>query len=856
MRRTSESWDFPTLIMSQDKSMNRLGVNPGSAAELVGWDGRLHGGLRPHYGYKEVHQIAAQDGEYNSGWDVAAEFSGGVAIGMEAVYNYEPISFRVGTSGFAVGHVVYGVLSGEGPAPRLFFEFFYDGEWYYVETSYSVGASSLPLELDVVVYGRLVYLLVKGEGPYLLFYDTTLNDFVLQEDTDLGPGEKPTLRPTAEGGSAGDLGEATENRVWYLGILGSGLQLADRPDSFTISNASLAFPGTATPQYVFDIQTEGLLRPGNYSFAFRLYNSQTGRYSQLSEAVSWKEDSFDNSGQDPSYFAFEIIYDSTIWTHAFIYRSVDSDSAGGTLTNSILFQEAFIDLTLHTPTNGATYLLTGDDKRAVFWVALPDEQLVHQSIYNNTAYFDERVPKAGCGVLYDGTMLLSQIEGGTAFDEAYQITSGVGEVRWSALTERSVELFPPNNRYVPNNPTDVPIRFHKVGDRVFGFGVSQQYMVYKTQGYLALREMHQGYGIVGKHASTVVANGIYMVSHKGIMMVDAQGDLDGIRSLDYLIMEEWKADLDTNCAIQMAFDSVSGCISVLNRVQGEMACMWMTTSMVTEMEGITFRWIKTGLPPNSTTSEKSPARALFVLNDGRVFIEDVNRTKDLRTLIDIPSGTDVNITLASGTGNQIIAEVGTTLHADMLNTNLVFTSGAYEGESYTILGVDVGTRTLTLSGTLSGSVTAGDTIAVSPVRTRVVCGAIGTPNQQGFSIGATELFNLKQVTSIGCYFENVSGDGTSSVNAKFKGLVYVGLNPGDEAPTIKGSKPLSVDGDPITSLEEGASLNYSAVSGEYGAYNNLLFPGVEVICSDVDFLLLGFRVNGHVLNRSRMAGAE
>ena len=141
----------------------------------------------------------------------------------------------------------------------------------------------------------------------------------------------------------------------------------------------------------------------------------------------------------------------------------------------------------------------------------------------------------------------------------------------------------------------------------------------------------------------------------------------------------------------------------------------------------------------------------------------------------------------------------------------------------------------------------GDVIAISPVLTRYVGGSLPmTRTEQTKVITYFDLFQNKQISSIGCHFTDVSGGVT---NYKFfRGLVYnttsnspaVNAFPLDFSGTIKGD-----------SIKNGESEDYAAftttgltTTGRHGIQDSALNPGLEIFCPDLDFKLMALICRG------------
>jgi HAMP domain-containing protein len=120
---------------------------------------------------------------------------------------------------------------------------------------------------------------------------------------------------------------------------------------------------------------------------------------------------------------------------------------------------------------------------------------------------------------------------------------GLGETKWSATTELLPELFPPANVSYPKTPTSTIIRFRQAGGNLVGFSLDRQYLVRKEGAYPRMIEMHEGFGVTNSKGADSVGSMVYVVTHKGLKAVDVDGNLDDVRSVNYLLMQEWEGQL-------------------------------------------------------------------------------------------------------------------------------------------------------------------------------------------------------------------------------------------------------------------------------------------------------------------------
>jgi len=359
---------------------------------------------------------------------------------------------------------------------------------------------------------------------------------------------------------------------------------------------------------------------GDYTFAYILFDSKTGRRSALSEIAQIRAFDFPgNDGQAPDpddpdptvplhFFALEVVYDPGKYDQLLAYRSVNTSASGGLFAAGYLFLDKVVVLedfqTCENLDGGAFDDNDPDNplglKQSIYYYVLEDKQLIYQDSYTDRAVFDTEMPHGGAALMYEGAMLVSKIPDPplSTTDEIriHDANRGVGELRWSSLTEVSPELFPPFNRYVPNVETNQIIRMEKVGGSAIGFSLDKLYHIRRHNVYILIQEMHEGLGIVTQRAVASAGSMLYFVTTKGLKAIDGSGRMDDVRHLNSLIIEDWKL---TQGDIKVAFDSLAGCLFIhnANPSQWRTAVLWFSTSMITEMHDMVFDDVRTGVWP-------------------------------------------------------------------------------------------------------------------------------------------------------------------------------------------------------------------------------------------------------------------
>ena len=139
---------------------------------------------------------------------------------------------------------------------------------------------------------------------------------------------------------------------------------------------------------------------------------------------------------------------------------------------------------------------------------------------------------------------------------------------------------------------------------------------------------------------------------------------------------------------------------------------------------------------------------------------------------------------------------------------------------------------------------------VSPVYFRWTGAVLARQSDDGTEQGAP-LRMVRQMDAVAGVWSGVSGppltDG--STDARFRGLAYEGT-----ATTPSSSLyPRKPDGTAVNSVAEGETLysapfgdKSSAHTGKFTVHGHALAPGVEVVCSDLDFELLEVQISGKI----------
>lgn len=884
---------FQTIATTQDRRAARPGVQEPFSFELTGVDSNTEGGLRPFPGFKTVHYL----GGLNPAWKVN---------GTEQVVEVFCRSFLIGESSYGYGFV-YRVRRKDGATGTSACDVYMDyysaetGRWYFSE---SVKAGiPLPPEMDPVdgrqmsvsVWGRFIYVFIEDYEPRILYASPPLGYLTVLSNT--GPGKRPALISPENGVALGSItdteGKPGKGQVYLTEYKPSevGLGLGSGTDTEGSSGTFIQQADDATV----------LLEPGDYAFAYILYNSENGRRSALSEIAQVRKSDFDPDASGPAdpvslRAALEICWDPALYDQAYVYRSVRVQSAGGTFVAGILHLDNIIDLEGYKTSNNP--LGNGYDQ-AVYWYELEDKQLVFQDVFTDRSTFDEDLPKGGASFWYENTMLVSTIRSPSASsteeNRKFDAIRGVGELRWSSLVYVGPEMYPPENRYIPDLPSNSMVGFRQVGPNVIGFSRERPYMIRKEGTDLKVVPTHEGYGATSQHTIETVGSLVYFLSDKGMKAVDSTGQLDDVRSINSVILEDWAGNLDR---ISMAYDPTVSVLFILNPDEKECYLQWFNTGGFTRLEDMRFRFCARGRWPsgfeldvadlatvtpgstNDTYKNFLQERVFFFDNKPgntssdttgagnwfwRVYVVDYlrERVQDSglsagearRTMLPFEGDSIFEVSVNfSGTTVNVSVPGSMELSTDVIGCQLYVVEASDPeliGKRATILNRTTSTSMLLLSSEASqlAGLRSGDKVGISPVLFRWV----GWPTsfldpQTNMPVAAFDYRWVQHIDSLGPTFSDVLFERSELVDrAVFKGLVYKGS---EDTPSYEA---VPRDG----SIQENEATYYASMgtntagAPKYGVEGVVLTPGIQVAIPDIDFRLLGIIVTGESRSTSR-----
>ena len=820
------------LDTSSDKGGFRTGCDPNRSFELVNVDGSNSGALRPFHGFRLLY-------------DFTDDLSPG-----ETVSKAWSFLLRFGETGYTFGAVV-----------RTFSNNLKLIQWKSDGTKNVVTvATSLTADLvDVVPWGRYLYILQKGVEPILVTFDDSTGNAAIQTDT--GPGTTPDLTGpfTTDPGS----GEAL--------IL---------PDPTTGPGA-----GT-TGQYQCGA--------GDYVFAYQFFDSKTGRKSQLSTILPVQTSGFPPiSGATsapfyyPSYARVRLTTpDLTRFDKVYLYRSVRVQSTSGIFSAGILFLDTIQDL------QG----IAGSSN--IYYYMLEDKVLLQQEPFLDKPLADEDMPFAGSGAMYEGTLITGSVL--TSLPGPNQpITAryNVAQVRWSSVTDACPELFPAFNLYRPSNPSDDIWRFHQVGPNMIGLSATKQYLIRKESMYLKVLEMHSGFGSVGPLASEVVGSFLYILTPNGLKAVDSTGNLDDIRSITYLVKEEWNQSEIRSASL--AYDPLLNLLVINHpyaeedalrpdRVYGgygsRQCLLWLSTSKVTELRYCNFAQVLRGWAPLSTTytdlsgwnstaaSLPLQERCLFLDKYNRMWVVDSDRVntinnpadptfdgQPLHAMFQFTGAPILTVSFVSGASTLVVN--GPVNLPNTRGLPLVVLTGEAAGKVLW-LPFDIDSSTgFTVDGGTTG-IQGGDLLAVAPKYVNVIGHPLSVIAEDGTDMGY-DYMRVKHVGAMGAAFSDVSTI-ASIIDGRLPWYRLTVYKDNDTAPYVYGT-PRETGGAAYQSLRATEPSNWAGLSTSPNPINTTalvgvdgvaLSPGFQCFMPVTDYRLLDVRVDGTIKSSERTAGAS
>ncbi len=903
IREVNTSWLYNLVNTKSDRSTSRSVVERPFASQLVGVDASRKSGLKPHQGFKRIHDLSFYTDPVHNATSV-----------IKDCFNVE---FDIGSIGYGFGFV-YRAVRPDGETADVFLDFWNsrvdDASTFGTLGHKVVDGVSPTAKMSVVAWGQFVYIFIEGRHPaafYVKETETVISssssgpgvgadcsiegDGILEyeiisfglncNDSVPGPGKQPILDDPRQSNPLGTLQLPSDHDETRPAVGQIALTKADPGNSESSSSSSEQL-----------VAEQVALVAGEYTFAYMLIDSVSGRRSAISEIAQCRESDF---GDDEMFAALEIIYDSSKFDQVYVFRSVRVQVPGGTPMAAYMHLDGLITLSEHhTERNGEGLdfdpALT-DYRHAVYFYEKEDKPLAIQPNYQGSLYMDEQMPKGGAAIWYEGAMIVSSIRGkGTSTDERNlpgDTLRGLGEFRYSGLDEISPEMFPPINRYVPRVPNNTVVLWKELGTNVIGFSNDRMYETRKENVFIAFEPIHEGYGIVGNKAADTVGSMAYFVTPMGIGAINSKGTLDDVRAIDQIIQTEWAGEL---ADVSVAYDPKVQVLFVHNPTSLHTALFWLRTQQVTELFDTPFVEVRRGVWPKDLDNLATAleARAFFIQNPPpgteaednikpRVFVVDAEREKVITgsstpefederriTLLDVSR--DTRFTTADAVTTELVdTEAGPTWGTGIEGA-FVYVADSSNAD---FIGVKAQIRQkisdesieLTPDGAaaLSG-LPAGSRLFLSPVYMRWTGYGIGVQSDNGADFSSpADFFAVKKLDSIACSFTDVSGpplDDDTNDN-RWRGLAYRGAEEEPAEAVYPRSFNDQTPGE-LASVGDGTSAIPAAfgvddlVRGRYGITHGIMVPGVEIFVPDLDFHLLSVRATGKITASTRVGRPE
>jgi len=742
--------------------------------------------------------------------------------------NVFPVTVLRSSTAFAYGHVLVRESSGN----TIFTLRAYNGSTF-TEVDLRTISGATGLEVDVQVIGRFIFCLARSYSPSLHYLNAS-GAITVTSVNPSGPGTAPTAEVTT------------------ASPISNGQTIALRVKTHSSGTDS----GAAE------------LKPGKYGFAIQYMDTATGRKTQISKNVEVQlgTEAATNTARGQLQYSVNHLagYDK-----ALIYRTVNQGFTGSTYSGAPMHLEAIANV-------------PGSGSYTTAYVTNADRVLVYKDVYVERGNLETEMPKGGVAQFLEGTLLISRISGApTTPSESTPLLppSGLGELRWSSLLETLPENFSPFGRWVPQTPGNEIIGMRKVGSFMLGFSQDRIYHIRRQGAFARIEEMHPGFGLHARYGLEAVGNLVYFVSNKGLKAISAEGQVDDVLGLNQLILQSWVGTANT---INMAYDANTMCLYTYRPTltetgaTGHAALMWFSTSRLTELIDLPFRFLRAGSwAPVGSPDGALERRAIFYKPQGPLGGGTQNWAAFVPT-----SGSSETLRNKSLLGDTAILRYWDTGMWDTgfdPSGSTPSTANYYGCAGYVVqddggfASLDRGTK-VPLSNMGAPDVKA--LISCAPVYMRWTGSNLGTEFQPGAG-EYKDFFRNKQVSSVGCYVEyNSSSNPPTSdssgpvVNPFWMAEVYRGSRPvGPQAPGLIDNQPTAGPALPLTRLTSVGGGQVPAVCfsstitdpedvpnasfGKHGVVGSSLSPSWVCFWPGADITLLALSVKGRILDTDR-----
>jgi hypothetical protein len=361
-----------------------------------------------------------------------------------------------------------------------------------------------------------------------------------------------------------------------------------------------------------------------------------------------------------------------------------------------------------------------------------------------------------------------------------------------------------------------------------------------------------------------VGNLIYFVSNRGLKAISSEGQVDDVSGMNQILNDQWLGSVST---VQMAYDAPTMCLYTLKptsggisngliSADGHAACMWFSTSCMTELYDLPFKYVRGGSWLNTTTG---------TLERRSIFFKKKSNTQ-WGVYLPTTTRTGLNVNLLG----ESVGQLGT-IEEDNGAFSINGGNAPYGCAGYVLYSPTgesaVGKRFL-ISDLENAGLANGDIVSLAPVYmqwTGANIGASQDPNMDGYK----EFFRTKQISSCRAYVEYNTSEypiidaDTSSVNPFWMCKLFRGANhlntsdhtPVDNAPLAGPAFPGSLSNagasvtcfDPVTDPESIPAAPF----GKHGVMYSSLSPSWICFWPGADVTLLAFSAKGKILDTEK-----
>lgn len=600
------TWPLPLNRASQSKDVWKGGATTSPIWQLVGIDGTNQGALVPHPGFKQAWVFRYDDIPNGTDW-IETDNPYKTDTFRAEVLDFWTFSARIGSDYYCYG-VVYLAQRPKTTTRDLIMEGYRtDSSSYFYKVlvdgdsgdATKLGVGNTDYAINVSATPRVVYVFIRGLNPKAVTFPTGSVVSV-----SAGPGVKPvgSYVSTIVSGAYSPSNTLLPNPATSPYPVGSFIVYSSAGTSPTEWADNATRWGTAVSQ-----------KAGDYAFAVQFEDSLSGRRSQLSDSIPV---TFTSTASIPTRkFSVVGIVDTAKYDTVKIWRTVRNTNASGVFTAGILQLEATFLASEYvlTPSPAApTWTSPSLPATVVKWgyaVQKDDRTLVMQDTFQDRPSFLSAVPFGGASAAYQSQLFVSNTAGQVS-DKEDQMKS-VGEIRYSSASDGSYELFAPKGRWTPDIYGDSPIAFQQCGQILLGFSSNQVYFIMREGAFVRVMGAHNGYGITSPYALANVGPMVYYVTHQGLRVVYADGRLDEVGAVDWLLSIDWSEDLHR---ISMAFDPRTTALYIHNPVKNKTAVMWFSSGTCSELHNMPFVKCTRGLFAK-TAGGALEDTALFLLSE-------------------------------------------------------------------------------------------------------------------------------------------------------------------------------------------------------------------------------------------------